>query len=224
MFSAESGGRYLAEPLIDPVALLTLSASHAATAILAALIKRLRCGDGAYIEVALWDVAVTAINGAAVTAADARSEARDRDRGPVQAPYKTADGGFVLLGFVLPAERGFWTRFCAVLDLADLTALPEQDPARTFKALASVMRTRTQREWIGLATREKLPITPVLDSRADLSHPQAQARAILDSGGASSGEFVTRPAVIVGEHMSVGPAPTLGQDTADIAAEIERQR
>ena len=201
--------------------------------VLAAQLVRERTGQGQYIDISLVDAGLAwtlweagAFFGSGEVPAPAGT--RHRRSTPYQA-YATSDG-FLTIG--ANTER-LWRRF-----IADVVDRPEWHTDPRFATLAdrmehidelereieAITRTRTTTEWLEVLDQAGVPGGPVLtydetledphvlarDMVVDLEHPIIGPMRTVGTGARFSGvDFKVR-----------GPAPWLGQHTADVLAEL----
>jgi len=200
--------------------------------IMAAQMVRQRTGEGQYIDISLvdaglawtlWEAGAYFGNGEL----PAPSGTRHRRSTPYQA-YVTADG-FVTIG---ANNDRLWQRFCR-----DVVGRPEwlEDPRFVTLTdrmshidelegeIEAITRTRTTEEWVEICDKAGVPGGPVLtydetlvdphvlarDMVVDLDHPIIGPMRTVGTGARFSGlDFKVR-----------GPAPWLGQHTAEVLAE-----
>ena len=212
---------------------------HAAAHVLAALVRRDRTGEGAYLDAAGadgviaqgWIGAVYSINDGRIVD---RRGLRPKDEPPLSGAkyqfYATKDDRYVLFCCI---EHKFWERFCRQVGRTDLveradTAQPvdfahSQEDLR--RELQKVFATRTQQEWIDLAVAEDLPIGPAHQQAARLTDdPHIRTRQILvDGDHPEAGPFTyVGEAVVVDRepYQLHRPAPALGEHTEEILGEL----
>ena len=212
---------------------------HAVAHILAALVRRGRTGEGAYLDAAGadgvvaqgWIGAVYSINDERITD---RRGLRPKDEPPLSGAkyqfYETKDERYILFCCI---EHKFWARFCAVVDRPDLVDASETAGPVDFahaqedlrRQLQAVFATRTQQEWVDLAAAEDLPIGPAHQEAARLiDDPHLRTRQILVGGAhpdAGPFTYVGEAVVVDGERYELHrPAPALGEHTDEILAEL----
>jgi crotonobetainyl-CoA:carnitine CoA-transferase CaiB-like acyl-CoA transferase len=193
-----------------------------AIAILAALSKRDRTGSGAYVEIPMFEsmVAFTAVEHfyghhfepPKGPAAFPRVMARGRR------PFLTADGYIS----VQPNTDAHWRNLflaCGEVALADdprfagIAARTENVDA-LYSALASLLRTRTSAEWLGLMQEMDVPCGTV-NALADLTRdPHLAATEFftkLDQGDGSSLTFPGVPVLFDGKRPPIRMPPRLGE-------------
>jgi crotonobetainyl-CoA:carnitine CoA-transferase CaiB-like acyl-CoA transferase len=203
----------------------------AAIAILAALIGRKGSGEGMYLDVALMDVVLSWVNplagGGYFNAQTIAQRGAMALSGalPCYNVYETADGKYLSVGAL---EAHFWKDFCEVINRPDLIARHLDGGARA--EVASVLKGRTQAEWMRLFDEVNACVEPIHDIEGVLQHPHVRQRGYVleDEGEAiglaspfvfTRGEGVT-PAPELGEH-SRQVLESFGLDAADIDPLIE---
>jgi crotonobetainyl-CoA:carnitine CoA-transferase CaiB-like acyl-CoA transferase len=190
---------------------------QAALAATAAYARRQRTGQGAYIEVAEGDAAVSmlfdrlfwklnfGLDGGRPQPWPAASRTRYQY-------YPTADGKTI---FFSPAQPKFWRRMCAELDRPDLLDSRVNTEAERL-AVAEITKTKTRAEWVAWCIEHDIPCAPVNEDLQDLlDDPHFRARDLIcevenDVKGrvqlfatpvkAGDQEFAPRRAPARGEH------------------------
>jgi crotonobetainyl-CoA:carnitine CoA-transferase CaiB-like acyl-CoA transferase len=191
------------------------------SAILAALLRRERTGQGAVIDASLYDAALHAnLIGWAAEAGRPRAvgEALALSGAlPCYRLYPTADGGLLA---VAALEPHFWRRFCELIERPKLVkSLYSREPA-VGEEVAAAVAGRSREEWARLLAEEDLPVEVVLSAGEALAHPQAEVRGVV--GREPGGELPTLafPAKIDGRRPAArGGMPELGEHTAGVLAE-----
>jgi alpha-methylacyl-CoA racemase len=167
-----------AAPIPPPVQIADLAGGMlAATHVLAALVERMRTGVGQFLDVALFDGAVSWMQ--TMLGALYRGQGANPRRGsmpltgayPCYNIYETADGAYMSLGAL---EANFWISFCEAIHRPDLIEL-QLDPS-TIDTLAEIFRSRTRAEWVDLAQHADVCLEPLLEVSEAIQHPQVQAR------------------------------------------------
>lgn len=203
-----------------------LGGHAAALGVCAALLHRLRTGEGAFIDASCWDCGVS---GDPITSASALSGVPmvtgfASARTPKYAPYLTADGR-VLMACVI--EQKFWRAFCDLIQRSDLTDVYDgshssdlgQDSPWVYEEVARAIASKTLAEWEDVFAGAGLPVTPVKTRAEALASAQAEARGIvLESGPTEKPHRMAgAPLVINGARgLYRNPAPGLGQHTDDV--------
>ena len=214
-------------------------AVHAALRVAAALYRRQVTGEGCFLDVSAADAVVAqgwigAVYGLNYDRITDHTGLKDPGAEPLTGAkyqyYRTADERFVLFCCIEPK---FWERFCRLVgrdDLIDAQLEPgpvdfARDADELRRELQAVFETRTQREWVDMAIRERVPIGPAHQGVASLrDDPQMTARQILVEGRhpvAGSFTYVGEPAIVDEQPYAVPrPAPAFGANTTEILTEI----
>ena len=214
-------------------------AVHAALHVAAALFRRQATGQGCFLDASAadavvaqgWIGAVYGLNYDRITDhTGLRAPGSEALTGAKYQYYRTSDGLFVLFCCIEPK---FWERFCRTVGREDLVDRQVEEGAVDFardahdlrRELQAVIETRTQREWVEVAVRERLPIGPAHQGVASLKDdPQMAARQILVEGHhpiAGPYTYVGEPVIVDEQTYTVRrPAPTFGAHTTEILREI----
>jgi len=214
-------------------------ALNAVAGVLAALLRRQRTGEGACLDVSVWEAAVSDWQSTRLTfvANTGTEQVASETYGPNYAPYETSDGRFVFVALLRPK---FWERFCEVTgrpDLLDAIDPYRDDPSGAIAytrdapglgdELRAIFAARTFDEWMLLAVEKLLPITPVLDTTDLLTDAQFVSREIMtETSDPELGEHIRVPALpvkLAGEVYNARPAPTLGEHTEEILRELRHE-
>lgn len=230
-FEAHAGilgvtGDHDGRPVIPGVPMADLASGfNAAMSVLAALRTRDRTHKGEFIDVSIFDTAVSLmiLNLARYLATGEEpvaGEALLTGRFPFYGLYQTADGGWLAVATVEPK---FWTRMCELLgvpELADSQFPSEKEKAEVVRALQARFREKRRAEWEAIFAKANLPITAVRTVADVVRDPQVNARGLLpvvDVPGLWKMQVVAHPA----KHTKTttrDPArvPAKGGDTVDI--------
>ena len=205
---------------------------YAYSSILAALLGRTTTGEGASIDVSLFDALGEWMSAPAYYtryggSPPARSGANHASIAPY-GPFRTGDGQTVLLGIQTARE---WTRFCAgVLEQPALADDPrfQTNPQRvrhrdalTAEILAVFARL-TAAAVLDRLDRAGIANARLNDIAAFAAHPQLAERHRWVAIGSSAGpiEALLPPAVVEGLDPVMGPIPSLGEHTHAILGEL----
>lgn len=201
-----------------------LTGVHAASAILAALVGRLRGRGGAHLDIALSEVGVASmvnvVQSALVTGRPAR---RHGTAHPTIVPYQTfeaSDGAFVLA----VGNDGQWKRLCEALAERERAsgawaANPERvlQRAEVIGWLKSRFAIGTREEWVRRLQQAQVPCGPVREVHEVVADPVLAARGMVQNTTLASGEstrILALPWRIQGERRHDAlPPPRLGQHT-----------
>ncbi len=216
------------------------SAFNAAFSILAALRRRDATGKGEFVDVSIFDTAVSLM---------VLNFARYLGTGEIPVPgetlvtgqwafynvYETKDGRWLTVAAVEPK---FWTRIVGVLGLTEFEGdqfADEPARGRAIAAFRAAFRGRTLDDWQSVLGREDIPWAPVQTLPEVVGDPQVLAREMLveaDLGRLGRRKVLGHPAKIEGLPQSAsGHVPAKGEHTAEVlkslgytAAQIARLR
>jgi crotonobetainyl-CoA:carnitine CoA-transferase CaiB-like acyl-CoA transferase len=203
----------------------------AAMGILAALVQRLRTGEGRYVDVSMTDAAF-AHSVVPVATMQALGAAVPRGMGmltgglPCYNIYETGDGRYMGVGSL---EAKFWHMLCDAIGRPDLKEKHwvVGAEAEAVKAeVAAAFKTRTQAEWAEVFAEVDCCVAPVLGTEEALEHPQLQAREMvcrLDDPEDGSVTVLGRPLKFDDDAPfaeTATPAPRHGEHTAPVLAAL----
>jgi alpha-methylacyl-CoA racemase len=192
-----------------------------AVAILGALVAVGRGEPGRWIDASMMDGAVSWL--ALALAAQGggehvgRGDQRLAGRYPCYRVYACKDHGYYSVGALEPK---FWATLCDTIERPELLSLQfaeGDDGARAHKAMASVFLSRTRQEWEQKLAGLDVCCEPVLELDEVASHPQVAARGLITS---TPNGVVVRPAIPLRADWRRRAAPSLGEHTAEILAEV----
>jgi len=226
--SEEEGG----QPTKAGVAVSDLfTGLYASTSICAALHRRNQTGEGAYIDLALFDCQLAAMANQAMNyLVSGRSPARVGAQHPNIVPYArvpSADGYFILA----VGNNHQFEKFCAIAGhpewAEDARFGRNRDRVDNRKALHAliepVTRTRTSADWLAALDEAGVPCGPINSVAEAFGEPQAAARQMcrpVDHAQAGPVEITGSPIWMDGAPMDVRRAPpTLGQQTDEVLRE-----
>ncbi len=193
----------------------------AAISILGALVGRAKSGQGQYLDVSLFDAALswtgTIIGG--TYAAGAKVE-----RGKLQLnggmacynAYATQDGEYITLGAI---EPHFWMAFCKAVGREDLNA--RQYDYDAVPEVAAIFKTRSLSDWLVFFDTIDACIEPVRDYGTVFDNPQVKERGLagqMDVPGI--GQIPHIGSVFVFAGNSSTPPPRLGEHTQEVLQQI----
>lgn len=173
---------------------------QAATAILAALLRRGRTGQGAFIDVSLFEMALS-WQAFPMTAASRPGQgfARGRDLLTGGAAcyqiYRTSDGRFVALGAI---EEKFWRSFCATVERPDWSER-QHEPLPQRQLIAEVQElfaSATLASWQHRFSNVDCCFEPILEHAEVAAHPQVVQRRLVRSENPQESFDVLFPAWI----------------------------
>lgn len=214
-------------------------AIHAAFQVVAALLRRDRTGQGAYLDASAADAVISqgwigATYGLNYERITDHTGLRDPGSEPLTGAkyqyYGTADQKYVLFCCIEPK---FWARFCEAVERPDLVERTVEDGAIDFgrddhdlrRQLQEIIGAYPQRHWLDLAIRERLPIGPAHQGVPSLrDDPHLAAREIIVEGEhpqAGPFTYVGAPVIVDGQpYRAPRPAPGLGAQTRQVLAEL----
>ncbi len=220
-------------PLKVGVALIdVLAGAHAAAAILAALVGRLRGGAGVHLDVALYEVGVHALVNVAQSALSTGQPARRHGNAhPHIVPYQTfaaADGAFVLA----VGNDAQWRRVCEALGEPERAADARwaANPGRVLHRaelvdwLAARFAAEPRAAWLERFRVAGVPAGPVRDMLEAVSDPALAARGMVAPHTLPDGTvtpLMSLPWRADGERPPLAmPPPALGQHTDEFLREF----
>jgi crotonobetainyl-CoA:carnitine CoA-transferase CaiB-like acyl-CoA transferase len=196
--------------------------SYAAVAVLAALVRRGRTGEGARVSVSLFDVMVDWLGYFPYLWWHRRelpelTGMRHPHFSPY-GPYPAGDGTLVSLAVLSDSH---WRALCEdVLERQDLLAdarfLTNErrvaNRAELEAALEASLASRPGSEWLERLEAADIPCGMVNDLRAVLEHPQLAHNRLVVEVDSPVGHIQTigNPFLVDGERPSIGPVPDLG--------------
>jgi len=196
--------------------------------ICAALFQRERTGQGAHLDIALFEAAMpfAMYQWVEGVVADLKGGAGSLTGGMAfYQVYACADGE--KLAFA-PIEPKFWANFCQAVGRPDWLALHTDPTQQAFlkRELAALFATRGADEWMALLGPADCCVTRITPTEKLADDPQVQARGMarLESDGVP---FMRSP-LRLGQTPAYEPAPQQGQHTREVleaagysAAELE---
>jgi len=195
---------------------------QAATAILAALVRRDRTGQGAFIDVSLFEMALSWQSfGLSAALREGQAFARGKDLLTGGAAcyniYRTADDRFVALGAI---EEKFWRRFCETLGRPDWIARHQEAMPQNelIAEVGGLLGSQALDYWQELFAGVDCCIEPILDQREVPEQPHVEQRGLLDVRGEERRVEALFPAWIDGQPPR--PRRSLQQVTAAEALQM----
>lgn len=206
---------------------------------IAGYVRKLRTGEGSYIDVSgadacissAWISATYALNDSRIT--DRRSMpagGQDSSASAKYQHYETADHKFILFCAIEPK---FWRNFCHAIERPDLAGQHNEGAPVDFAAgelelrreLQEIFHTRTLDEWMKVAVEADVAMGPAPTTVVEAADdPHMRQRQIFYPGEhphAGPFNYVGQPAVIEGQTYSVWrPAPLLGEHTREVLTEL----
>jgi alpha-methylacyl-CoA racemase len=192
-----------------------------AVAILGALVAVQRGAEGRWLDVSMTDGAVSWMSLALAARGGgeevARGDQRLAGRHACYRVYACKGGGFYSVGALEPK---FWTALCVAIGRPDLAGLQFAEGAEgehVHRAVEEVFVSKTRTEWERDLAGLDACCEPVLELDEVASHPQVASRGLIAKW--KTGVEV-RPAVQMRSDWRRKDPPALGEDTADVLAEV----
>ena len=204
-------------PIPPGVQIADLSGAMLATiAILAALVGRAQSGAGQYLDVGLFDGALSwagTLIGGTYAAGGKLARGRMQLNGGMACynVYETQDGKYLTIGAI---EPHLWAAFCKAVGRDDLVARAQDFDA--VSEVAAIIQTRTLDEWLAVSKMIDACIEPVRDFGETLNDPHARARGLV----AEIGGIKQIGSVFTFAEVAPTPAPRQGQHTRAVLREI----
>ena len=201
---------------------------HASNTILAALHRRNATGEGARIEVPLFESTLSWLaNRGQEYLVSGEDEGRLGNTHPTIVPYQTFEASNKPVALAV-GNDGQFEKLCEVMGLED-RAWDERyatNPARVenreelVKILQKEFSRRTAEDWISTIREAGVPCGPVNNLVDVFSDPHVLSSGILQTVNHPTVcelEMITSPVLLDGEHQPVRlPPPTLGQHTGEV--------
>ena len=204
---------------------------YASQAVLAALMKRQRDGEGCRVDVSMLDSMASLLTfNAGMYFASGESPKRRGNVHPTISPYEPfrVSDGWINVGV---ANDKFWGIFCAVLGRTDLQEDPRFDTApkrasnraALVELIAPAFATRTRSEWLGTLGDAGIPCGAIKTVGEVCEAPQLVERGMVqtvDHPVSGPVRFVAR--AIRFDDLPPAPSsppPTLGQQTDEVLSE-----
>jgi crotonobetainyl-CoA:carnitine CoA-transferase CaiB-like acyl-CoA transferase len=219
--------RYFPMAMADKV-----SGLHAVYAVLAAVVHRLRTGEGQHVEVPMLESLVSfnlldhLYEKTFVPPIGSTGYARQLD--PVRQPMRTQDGYIA----IAPYQDGRWVKFFEIAGRPEVLLeegltdwkLRRDNATRLYEHMKDVLPTKTTREWLALLNEAEIPATRINSLDDLLDDPQLQASGLLrEREHPTEGRYLeVKPPVRFSAHTyaDAAHAPLTGQHTFEIAQEL----
>ncbi|HSL17045.1 MAG TPA: CaiB/BaiF CoA-transferase family protein [Methylomirabilota bacterium] len=199
----------------------------AASAILAALLRRERTGRGARLDQPL------ATGALAFMAWRWAEEAAGRDRVvelllgsgcPCYRTYRCGDGGRIA---VAALEPKFWSGFCGLLGLGDELRLAAfavgAEGARVVAEIEACLAGAARDEWLRRAAERELPVSAVHEPAEAVADPIFEDAGLIGPIALPGGDQIPGVGPLLPSlgRASERPAPALGEHTDTVLAELD---
>jgi itaconate CoA-transferase len=205
---------------------------YAYSGILAALLRRERTGEGAALEVSLFEALGEWMNFPAYYAMyggrePPRSGARHASIAPY-GPFECGDGKQIFFGIQNERE---WERFCeVVLGRAEMAndELFDDNPRRVEnrealeEEISAILGGLSSQEIIGRFEKAGIANARMRTVQEFIEHPQLKARDRWRQVGSPAGSLraLLPPVTMAGTEPIIGPIPKVGEHTGEILAEL----
>jgi crotonobetainyl-CoA:carnitine CoA-transferase CaiB-like acyl-CoA transferase len=226
LFSAAYGTAPAYVPMVVADRIVGLTAAHA---LLAALIHKMRTGQGQEIEVPMFEVMAAMVLGdhlgGQTFSPQAGAMGYPRLINPHRKPYRTKNGH---LAVIIYTDRQ-WNRFVEAiadtrLDPKDARFSTAAARAKNFHAtyeiLGHIFAEQTNEHWIELLRRIDIPCLPVNSLEDLLKDPQLIATGMIGHAQhPTEGDIKVLRSPIRSDTMEIGPeghAPNLGEHSKEI--------
>ncbi|MGE8688874.1 MAG: CaiB/BaiF CoA transferase family protein [Achromobacter sp.] len=205
---------------------------HAATGILAAVVRKLRTGKGCKVEASLFDTAVGFMGYVMQSYWERGSEPRRWGSAHESlCPYQVFEAGDrpLLLGV---ANDSLWRAFCNEAGRAELADDPRyatnadrvRNRAEVLDLVSQIMRGDDRDGWIRRLARAGIPCAPIQGVGELLAHEHTAASEMIHRFAQSAhGELnvVSQPLRFDGQRpRPAAPPPKVGEHTAQVLAEL----
>ncbi len=216
---------YISSPVVDKTVAVT-----AALAIAAALVRRVRDGVGASIEVPMFEVMSSyvlqeTLGGAAFE--PRRGPTGSRIASPYRRPYRTADGYLSLLLLTDEQVRRFLQLIGREDLLGDERLVTLDARAKNLQhfhgTVEEILSGRPTSEWLDLLVPARLPAGPVHTFEDLLDDPHLEAVGFFQMIDHPDVGLTRRPrsGIRFADHrVDVAPAPARGADTEAVLREF----
>lgn len=192
-FLNDTGNTAISEVQVSAIG----SSLNAVAAISMALYARERTGKGQYIDVSLYNTALSMqiVSLASILGCRVTGDTPFGRRAHYYDVYETKDGKHISVGTIEPK---FWQRFCDMIELPELKAR-QYDFAHEdeiSQMIGSKLQTKTRDEWVALAENGAFCVTPVNSPEEVLDNEMTKEAGMLETRQEDMGEVMyLKPAV-----------------------------
>ena len=173
------------------------SSLNAVAAISMALLAREKTGKGQYIDVSLYNTALSMqiVSLASISGCRVTGDTPFGRRAHYYDVYKTKDGKYISVGTIEPK---FWQTFCEMIELPELKNrqydfVHEEEITQMIR---DKLLTKTRDEWISLAENGAFCVTPVYNPEEALENDMTKESGMLETRREDLGEVTyLKPAV-----------------------------
>ena len=200
-----------------------VTGSHAAYAILAAIIARGRSGAGQHIDVAMSDCAMSLLVNVLSRHPDPADIPPRGARRADMGLWRTRDGKHICTTDMEPA---YWHRFCEAVGRPDFIPLQHDLNRREEirSAIEAAFATHTRDEWLEILKAADTQFAPVLEVSEALEDPHNRARGMVREEPGADGSAIRQLAAPVRLESTPARSRNLGRppgaDTAEILSRL----
>ncbi|MCC5858185.1 MAG: CoA transferase [Ectothiorhodospiraceae bacterium] len=219
--------RYVPSTIADKVAGL-----YASQAVLAAVIHRLRTGEGQHVEVPMFEAFTQFLLQEHLWGHAFEPPAGEfgyfRQTDPNRQPFPTADGYIS----IVPYTDDVWLTMLELLDSLELTedprfSSPEQRRANMtllYRRIGEKTPRHTTAEWLVMLRQAQIPAMPVVDFESVRDDPHLWATGLFQRRThPTEGDYVEMPLPLrfsAAPRPTARPAPLLGEHTDEVLTEV----
>ncbi|MEM0089157.1 MAG: CaiB/BaiF CoA-transferase family protein [Archaeoglobaceae archaeon] len=207
-----------------------LASMYGVYAVLASLLRREKTGEGAEIDISLFDCAVTMMTNLMNMVIVEGMKDEDLRMGTkyfLATPYEPYPAGDGKLLNIVVATEWHWEAFCKAVGLEKLL---EDERFKTNqqrlkhreeleKIIVEKLKERKRDEWIDILLKAGVPCGAVNEIREVLEHPQTKFRNVVvevDYPGLGKIKMFNNPVKISGYEFKLERPPKLGEHTEEI--------
>ncbi len=207
-----------------------LASLYGVYAILAALLRRERTGEGMEIDVSLFDCAVTMmlnLMNMAIVEGMSDEELRMGTKYFLATPYEPYPAGDGKLVNIVVATEWHWKEFCKAVGLEELIDDPRfatnqqrlKHREELERIIVEKLKEKPRDEWIEILLKVGVPCGAVNTIREVIDHPQTKYRKTIvevDYPGLGKIKLFNNPVKFSGFEVEVRRPPKLGEHTEEI--------
>ncbi len=207
-----------------------LASLYGVYAILAALLRRERTGEGMEIDVSLFDCAVTMmlnLMNMAIVEGMSDEELRMGTKYFLATPYEPYPAGDGKLVNIVVATEWHWKEFCKAVGLEELIDDPRfatnqqrlKHREELERIIVEKLKEKPRDEWIEILLKVGVPCGAVNTIREVIDHPQTKHRKTIvevDYPGLGKIKLFNNPVKFSGFEVEVRRPPKLGEHTEEI--------
>ena len=171
-------------PVVPGIPLADIAGSmFGVIGILSSLISREKTGRGQFIDISMFDGAISWLT---IQAARYFASGKQPERGtfpsggePFYTVYETSDGKHVAVGSV---EEKFWQSLCEAVGASDISQYRNAGEEKMQEArsrLSDIFKTKTRDDWFALLRNKDVCVAPVKTLDEVFSDPQVRHRSMI---------------------------------------------